>query len=138
MCSRLEVGYGLYGHELSEEISALESGLTRFIDFEKEFIGKDALLKQQDQASLRRIIGLISDTRRSLREGHTVFDADGKKIGEVTSGAFSPHLNKGIGLALIQSETIGKDDAVFFGNDKQKEGAVVSSKIFYRSGSLKS
>lgn len=135
---RLEVGYSLYGHELSEEFSALESGLERFVDFDKDFIGKDALLSQRNNPNQKRIVGLTSGSRRSPREGHLVFDADGIPVGRVTSGAYSPHLQKGIGLARIESPTLAKDDQVFFGNEKQKQEAIISSKIFYRSGTLKS
>lgn len=135
---RLEVGYSLYGHELSEEVSALESGLSRFIDFDKEFIGKDALLKQREHPLPGRIIGLVSQTRRSPRAGHRIFDNSGKAVGTVTSGAYSPQLKKGIGLARVEEAALQKDDVIRFGSDEQQEEAAVSSKIFYRNGSVKS
>ncbi len=135
---RLEVGYSLYGHELSEDVTALESGLARFIDFDKEFVGKNVLEKQREHPIQNRIIGLVSKTRRSPRAGHDIFDGNGQVVGKVTSGAYSPHLKKGIGLARVEGIDLHKDDVIMFGSDKQKEEALVSSKIFYRSGSLKS
>ncbi|MCA9402918.1 MAG: glycine cleavage system aminomethyltransferase GcvT [Candidatus Omnitrophica bacterium] len=135
---RLEVGYSLYGHELSEDVSALECGLSRFIDFEKEFIGKDALMKKQEHPLPGHIIGLVSNTRRSPRAGHKIYTAAGKAVGTVTSGAYSPQLKKGIGLARVEGVELHKDDLIRFGSEEQQEEAAVSSKIFYRNGSVKS
>ena len=107
---RLEVGYSLYGHELDESTTAVESGLKRFMDLEKEFIGRDALLKQKQEGVKRKIVGLMSDSRRSPRNGHKMYSKDGQEIGTVTSGTFSPMLNKGIGLGFVPMEINSKDD----------------------------
>jgi len=134
---RLEVGYSLYGHELGEEISPLESGLSRFIDFDKEFIGKDVLLEQKSQGVSRKIVGVTSDNRRSPRAGNRIYSASHQDIGFVTSGTFSPAQQRGIGLCLIDSENASRGDNVFFGDEKNKHKALISSKIVYKKGSLK-
>lgn len=134
---RLEVGYSLYGHELDENISALESGLKRFIDFDKDFIGKDAIVRQSQEPLKRKLIGLISETRRSPRSEQNIYSRDGKKIGVVTSGSFSPYLEKGIGLGLVEGADLTVGSPIKFGNDKNQENAVVSNKNFFKSGSLK-
>lgn len=134
---RLEVGYSLYGHELSEEISPLEAGLKRFINFEKDFIGRDVLL-EQDQVELnRKLVGILSDSRRAPREGHKLLLENGQEVGVVSSGSFSPCANQGIGLGFILSEhaIIGKK--IYFGDEKNKNSAIISSKLFYKDGSLK-
>jgi aminomethyltransferase len=134
---RLEVGYSLYGHELGESISPLESGLSRFIDFEKDFIGKEALLDQQKKGIERKIAGIESDSRRSPRAEQKIFSDSGEEIGMVTSGSFSPVMNKGIGLGLVKADKISVGQNIYFGDDKQKNPARIASKIFFKNGSLK-
>jgi len=103
---RLEAGMSLYGHEISEEINALEAGLDRFLKLDKqEFIGRDALLA--DKASggpKRKIIGLEMVERGIARDGYTVHDLDGKQIGVVTSGSPGPFLKTNIAMALVPAE----------------------------------
>ncbi|MBF0521691.1 MAG: glycine cleavage system aminomethyltransferase GcvT [Candidatus Omnitrophica bacterium] len=134
---RLEVGYSLYGHELSDDITPLEAGLERFIDFNKDFIGKTALLKQKQEGLKRKSVGLISESRRSPRAEQKLYDASGKEIGVMTSGTFSPSLQKGIGLGMVEPSLAEKGKTIYFGNDTNKEPAVVSGKLFYKKGSLK-
>ncbi|MCA9406032.1 MAG: glycine cleavage system aminomethyltransferase GcvT [Candidatus Omnitrophica bacterium] len=134
---RLEVGYSLYGHELEENISPLEAGLSKFIDFEKDFIGKDALLKEKEAGVKRKIVGLLSQNRRSPRADNTIYSEDGKAIGIVTSGTFSPILEKGIGLGFVDIACAQTGNIILFGNDKSRAEAAISSRIFYKEGSLK-
>ena len=104
---RLEAGMSLYGHEISEDINALEAGLDRFLKLDKgEFIGRDALLA--DKASggpKRRIIGLEMVDRGIGRDGYTVHDLDGNQIGVVTSGSPAPFLRTNIAMALVPAST---------------------------------
>jgi len=134
---RLEMGYSLYGHELTEEITALESGLKRFIDFEKDFIGKDALLQQKQHGLERKVVGFVSSNRRAPRAGQKMFSDSIKEIGLCTSGTFSPCLNKGIGLALVNIEHSEVDQDIFFCDNKKQHPAKISKKNFYKNGSLK-
>ena len=134
---RLEVGYSLYGHELSEQRTPLETGLNRFVDFDKDFIGKEVLAQQQTEGVPYKIIGLISETRRAPRSEQLIYNEAGEHIGEITSGGFSPYLQKGIGLGLVKASVTQKGDQIFFGNDKTKNLAEVTKKIFYKNGSLK-
>lgn len=100
---RTEMGYPLYGHELSEEISPLEAGLERFVALSKgDFIGRNALLAQADQGLPRRLVGFRMEGRTPPpRPGMEVQDTGGRRIGHVTSGTSSPSLGAGIGMALI-------------------------------------
>lgn len=134
---RLEAGYSLYGHELSETITPLEAGLMRFVDLTKNFIGKDALLKQQTEGPRRKIIGFISDTRRAPRQDHKIYAATGEPIGIVTSGTFSPHCQRGIGLGFAPSALAKTGQKIYFGDDKNKNSAIMSTRTFYKNGSLK-
>src|ERR1700757_4478503 len=100
---RLEAGMSLYGHEISEEINALEAGLDRFLKLDKEeFIGRDALLA--DRASggpKRKIIGLEMVERGIARDGYPVLDLERREIGVVTSGSPAPFLKTNIAMALV-------------------------------------
>ena len=99
---RLEMGYPLYGQDLFESSTALEAGLGWAVAFDKgEFRGKEALLRQRDVGVPSRLRGLLMEERRHIPRAHyPVFQAD-QLIGEVTSGTFSPVLQKGIGLAYL-------------------------------------
>jgi len=134
---RLEVGYSLYGHELNEGVSPLESGLTRFIDFNKDFIGKNALLKEKEAGVKHKVVGFTSDNRRSPREQHKIFSSTNKEIGVVTSGSFSPCVQAGIGLGFVNSDSVKAGDKILFGDEKNKTSAVITGKSFYKNGSLK-
>jgi len=135
---RLEMGYSLYGHELNEQRTPLESGLAKFIDWHKDFIGKQALVDQKEKSIPFKIICLASTSRRSPRGHHKLYAADGREIGWVSSGSFSPSLNRGLGLGFVTHEDWKQGTKIFFGDDKHKvEGQIVKRPI-YTKGSLKS
>jgi aminomethyltransferase len=133
---RIEVAYPLYGHELSEDITPVEAGLARFMDLDKDFIGKAACLARK-AAGQRRIIRFISGSRRAPRQGHMLFLPDGTAVGDVVSGTFAPALGTGIGTGFLKKEftDVGKD--IICGDAKMKVGAQAVTGPFYRDGSLK-
>jgi aminomethyltransferase len=100
---RLEAGMSLYGHEISEEINALEAGLDRWLKMDKdEFIGHEALAAVQSAGGpKRKIVGLEMVERGIARDGYTVLDLDGNEIGVVTSGSPAPFLKNNIAMALV-------------------------------------
>lgn len=105
---RLEAGMPLYGHELTAELTPFDAGLGRVVKFEKTsqsdtFVGRAALAAAAERAETappRKLVGLIAEGRRVPRAGFPVV-ADGKVIGEVTSGAPSPTLGKPIAIAYV-------------------------------------
>lgn len=98
---RFEPCYCLYGHELDEEISPLEAGLSWVVKFKKgDFIGKSALQAEKEAGSVRTLAGFEIEGRGIARQGFRVM-LDGNEIGGVTSGTFSPTLGKSLALALI-------------------------------------
>jgi glycine cleavage system T protein (aminomethyltransferase) len=100
---RLEAAMPLYGHELSEEIDPLQAGLSWAVKLDKgEFIGREALLRRRDDASLRRRVGLELQGKRIAREG-AVVTAGGKEVGRVTSGTFAPTLSKALAMAYLDA-----------------------------------
>lgn len=100
---RLEMGYALYGHELSLDINPLEAGLGWAISWDAPFRGRDALAKVKETGPARRLFGIRCTERGVPRQGYPV-KKDGGVIAEVTSGNFSPTLQTGIALALGPAE----------------------------------
>lgn len=102
---RLEMGYSLYGHELSEEVSPIEAGLSWVIHWDKnDFIGKAPLLEQKNNGALIKRIGFELLEQGIPRQGCAI-EYNGQVVGEATSGGYSLTLKKGIGLALVKSDT---------------------------------
>ncbi|HEY8391511.1 MAG TPA: glycine cleavage system aminomethyltransferase GcvT [Capillibacterium sp.] len=98
---RQEAGLPLFGHELSAQISPVQAGLERFIDWEKpDFSGRTALLREKNNPATPRRIGLVSDRSAIPRPGTEVYWRE-QLIGRITSGTFSPTLQQGIGMALV-------------------------------------
>ena len=93
----------LYGHEINREITPLEAGLQFGMDLEKDFIGAAALRRQQADGIPRSIVGLTIDGKRVLRDGCRLFVGDAD-VGHVTSGTFSPTLDRPIAIALIETQ----------------------------------
>lgn len=128
---RFEVGLPLYGDELSEQISPVMSGLSMFCKLDKpEFIGKEALLKQKTEGTERRIIGIELEDRAIPRHGYPVL-AEGKEIGEVTTGYHSISADKSVCMALIDSSYAKVGTAVEIQIRKKTFPGVVVKKRFY-------
>ena len=101
---RLEVGYLLYGNDMDEQTTPLEASAGFAVDFTKgDFIGRPVLVEQKEKGPAKRLVGFELVEKGVPRHGMKVL-ADGKDIGVVTSGNLSPRLQKGIGLASVQSK----------------------------------
>ena len=99
---RTEMGYPLHGHDLSLDISPVQARAGWAVGWRKpEFWGREALLAEREAGPVRQLTGLRALDRGIPRPGMAVTDADGRPIGEVTSGTFSPTLRTGIALALL-------------------------------------
>ena len=103
---RLEAGMNLYGNDMDESQSPLVSGLTWTVAFEpaeREFIGRSALEKQQAAGSLATFTGLVLDGKGVLRDHQRLYDGE-REVGEITSGGFSPTLERSIAMARIAAD----------------------------------
>jgi aminomethyltransferase len=99
---RFEMAYCLYGHELGEDITPLEAGIGWAVKLKKEqFIGREALQRQQATGVPRQLVGLRVDGR-AIARAQTAVLARGRRIGQVTSGTFSPTLKRALALALVE------------------------------------
>ncbi|UEA35890.1 glycine cleavage system aminomethyltransferase GcvT [Mycobacterium avium subsp. avium] len=106
---RTEMGYPLHGHELSPDISPLQARCGWAIGWKKEaFFGRDALLAEKEAGPRRLLRGLRMVGRGVLRAGLTVLVGD-TPVGVTTSGTFSPTLQAGIALALIDTDADVRD-----------------------------
>lgn len=133
---RLEMGMPLYGNEFTEETTPLDSGMEKFLDMDKDFTGRQALVEQQKRGVPRRLIGFTVDGRRTPRHENRIMTG-AREAGFVTSGVFSPHLNKGIGMGYIAAELSGEGTVVAIDTGKGEMNAAVSQIPFIANTSIK-
>ena len=100
---RFEAGLPLYGDELTEGISPIMAGLSTFVKLDKDFIGRDALLKQKTEGVAKKLVGIELADKAIPRHGYTVLK-DGQPIGEVTTGYHTLSTDKSVCMALIDSQ----------------------------------
>jgi aminomethyltransferase len=99
---RLEAGYSLYGHELTDETTPLEAGLGWVTKLQKgEFVGRDALAPRRRPGCERKLVGFVVEDRGIPRQGYAITTPEGEPVGEVTSGSQSPVLGRGMGLGYV-------------------------------------
>jgi len=133
---RLEMGYSLYGNDIDEDVTPVEAGLEFFIDFDKEFEGKEALLKQKNEGAERKKTAFKVNSRRSPRPGYKILAKD-EEIGFVTSGAFSPALSKGIGMGYVKEKYSESGNEIVINGGTLRLEALTVKLPFYKEGSLK-
>lgn len=131
---RFEARLPLYGNELSAAISPLEAGTGMFVKLDKpEFIGKAALIEQKAAGLSRKLVGLEM-IERGIARSHYAIHKDGVEIGFVTSGSFSPTLNKNIALGLVRSNfaVMGEEMEVVI-REKPVKAKVIPTPFYQRS-----
>lgn len=123
---RLEMGYALYGHEITTEVNPLEAGLGWVLAWDTPFRGRDALEKVRAEKPRRKLFGVRCTGRGVPRQGHEVMGEAGS-LGTLTSGNFSPTLQTGIALALGPRDlapAVG-DAVAISGRGREIEGVIV-------------
>lgn len=132
---RLEMGFALYGNDITADTHPLEARMGWLTKLDKDnFIGKSALEKKKEAGLSRKLMGLVIDKPRKVpRSGYSVHDADGEKIGEVTSGTQSITLNKGIALAYIALPHVEPDTELFIKIRKDQVSATVVKPPFIKN-----
>lgn len=108
---RIEAGLPRYGHEINETIDPIAAGLEQAVDFEHDFIGRDAVARIRRAGPARRLVGLVltgprdePDARGIPKLGAPVSRADGAEVGTVTSGTYSPTLEQVIAMAYVATD----------------------------------
>ena len=112
---RLEMGFCLYGNDLSDTTSPLEAGLgwiTKFVEG-KNFTARAILEKQKAEGVTRKLVAFEMIDRGIPRHGYKLVNAEGEEIGEVTSGTMSPTRKIGIGMAYVAKAYTALDTEIF-------------------------
>jgi aminomethyltransferase len=123
---RLEMGYCLYGNDITDETSPLEAGLGWITKFTKDFTNSQNLELQKQQGIFKKLVGFEMIDRGIPRHGYALENEHGEKIGEVTSGTMSPSLDKGIGMGYVEKLYANPDTEIFVNiRDKALKAKVV-------------
>jgi aminomethyltransferase len=131
---RLEAGMPLYGHELGEEINPIQAGLDFAVNLRnREFAGRDAIVKFQksEQPSVR--VGLQLEGKRPAREGAAILQGDAI-VGEVTSGTFSPTFERPIAMGYVKPTAAAPGTPIAVDIRGQHHAAQIVPLPFYQRG----
>ena len=127
---RFEAAMPLYGHEINDQVTPLEAGLSFGVSFDKgDFIGKNVLLKQKEEGLTKKLVGIELLERGIARGGYELYKGE-EKIGEITTGYMIPNTNNVYALGFVKTEysNIGEEISVLIRNRKVK--AVIRNKKF--------
>ncbi len=129
---RLEAGMPLYGHELTENVDPFTAGLSFAVKLDaKDFVGRAALEMIRADGPRRKRAGLVLSGKRIAREGAVVYSGE-REVGKVTSGTFSPTLQKSIAMAYLALESAMPGAAVEIDVRGKREPATVVRLPFYQ------
>jgi aminomethyltransferase len=126
---RVEACYSLYGHELNDEISPIEAGIGFVVKLDKDFIGKESLLKIKENQTKKVIAFEMID--RGIPRANYEIKKNNEKIGIVTSGTMSPTLKKNIGLGIVNINHANIDNEIdIIIRDKSYKARVVKRPFY--------
>jgi aminomethyltransferase len=127
---RFEPCMPLYGQELAPDITPVEARLSFAVSFDKDFIGRQALLEQKREGPEHVLVGFEMVDKGVPRHGYAVAE-NGSGVGEVTSGMFSPTMERYLGMALVPREFSAPDTEIkIIIRDKAKEAKIVKRPFY--------
>lgn len=131
---RLEMGFALYGNDITKDTHPLEARLAWITKFDKgKFVGKEALLAKKEAGIKRRLVGFTMQDQRSIpRNGYPILDKEGNEIGVVTSGTMSITLGKGIGMGYVSTDFAADDSEIEIAIRKKTAPATVQKPPFIK------
>lgn len=132
---RLEMGFCLYGNDINDTTSPIEAGLgwiTKFTDA-KDFINKQALLKQKQEGVSKKLIGFELIDKGIARHDYEIVDKDGNLIGNVTSGSMAPSLHRAIGMGYVKTPFAAEGSEIFIKVREKSLKAKVVKFPFYKA-----
>ena len=111
---RIEAGYPLYGHEISDKINPIEALLNWAVKIKKgNFIGKKIIVDALNNGVKKKRIGFVMKDKGIPRTGYSIYKENDKKVGEVTSGIYSPNLDKFIGMGYVETTYANTGEDIF-------------------------
>jgi len=129
---RLEMGFCLYGNDITDKTSPLEAGLGWITKFTKEFIDSTFLKNQKEEGVTKKLVAFEMIDRGIPRKDYEIQDNDGNPIGFVTSGTMSPSMKIGIGLGYINLPHNKMDNEIYVAVRNKKLKAKVVKAPFYK------
>jgi len=133
---RLEMGYPLYGHELSTEHNPVEAQLAMFAQPDRDFIGSAAVREMMQAGTPRKLVAFRSDSRRRMNAGDEI-RCEGRTVGIVTSGAFSPSLEISLGMGYVDAAPAGPGQQLVVDTGRCELTVTVSRKPLYPNGTCR-
>ncbi len=131
---RFEACLWLYGNDIDETITPLEAGQQFAVKLDKDFVGRNALLKQKEQGLSRSFCAMLLESRQIPRHGMSIFH-EGKAIGFVSSGTYCPSIQKTACLGYVPPELNHPDQELFVQIRDKQQSARVTAKPFYKGTS---
>lgn len=128
---RLEMGMCLYGNDIDETTSPIEAKLGWITKFTKDFINAEALKKEKENGPKRKLVAFEVTEKGIPRQGYDLLNADGYKIGHVTSGTMSPSLKKAIGMGYVETKYAKFGTEIYIQIRKKQVKAIVVKPPFY-------
>ena len=128
---RVEAGLPLYGHELGDDMSPIAAGLGWVISKTKSFIGSDIINRARAEGTPTKLQGVKLDSKRLITPDMKVF-VDGKEVGTVSSGVFSPTLDCSVAFAFIDSTVPLNTPCAVEILGKMEPGTLVNKRFFRR------
>lgn len=129
---RLEMGFALYGNDITKATNPLEARLGWLTKLDKgEFIGREALKQVKEEGIKRKLVGFTIDDDRAIpRSGYNILSTEGNEIGFVTSGSQSITLGKGIGMGYVEKDFTEEGTKVNIEIRNRKVGATITTPPF--------
>ncbi|AKD03407.1 glycine cleavage system aminomethyltransferase GcvT [Pontibacter korlensis] len=129
---RLEMGFCLYGNDIDDTTSPIEAGLGWITKFDKDFVNAENLKAQKEQGVSRKLVAFEMLEKAIPRSHYEIVNAEGEKIGEVTSGTMSPSLGKGIGMGYVAKDYSKAGSEIFIRIRNKDVKAQVVKLPFYK------
>jgi aminomethyltransferase len=128
---RVEAGLPLYGHELGDDLSPIAAGLGWVISKTKTFIGSERINQARSEGTPRKLQGVRLDSKRLLTPEMKVY-VEGREVGEITSGVYSPLLDRGIAFAFVDGDIALSTPCTVEVRGKQEPATIVGKRFFKR------
>ena len=129
---RLEMGFCLYGNDIDDNTSPLAAGLGWVTKFTKDFVNSENLKAEKEKGVSQKLVGFEMIERGIPRHDYEIVDAEGNKIGRVTSGTQSPSLKKSVGLGYVDTAFTKEGTEIFISIRNQPIKAVVKKPPFVK------